>query len=383
MPVSPSSPLIIVTHEFYPRRGGIATFTEEIARAASLAGRSVEVWAQEAPASSPEKAWPFGIRRMPLKGTHGLMCQLRLAREFVRNRKVLKDALVYLPEPGPIFTLMWLQFIPAFRPPCIVLTFHGSEIRKFHRNPLIRPLARRLFRHAKRLSILTQYSRNLLQRHFPETIDHAVLTPGALRSDCDIQEDTQTSHRDKIVILTVGRLHPRKGQMHTLRALQALSTEVRDQIEYWLVGAEAKQDYDTQLHHQANASDLTVRFLGDLPDDQLSATYDQADIFALTSVEYRHSVEGFGLVYLEASAHGLPVVAHDIGGVSEAVSDGHTGILVSPDHPKELTATFARLIADSSLRQQLGQAGRKWARHNSWRESVEQLTTFPSPDSTT
>ena len=82
--VKPSSPLFLITHEFYPVSGGIATFAEEIAKASAGLGYDVEVWAQSAPASV-EKKWPFRIRRLPLKGTHDLICQLRaLSIERVR-----------------------------------------------------------------------------------------------------------------------------------------------------------------------------------------------------------------------------------------------------------------------------------------------------------
>jgi len=84
-------------------------------------------------------------------------------------------------------------------------------------------------------------------------------------------------------------------------------------------------------------------------------------------------VEGFGLVYLEAAAHGLPVVAHDVGGVSEAVIDGVTGLLVPPDRPAQLAAAFERLIHDPELCSRLGSAGREWARRNCWKESAEAL----------
>jgi len=75
----PSSPLFLITHEFYPVSGGIATFAEEIAKASAKLGYDVEVWAQAAP-TGVEKKWPFRIRRLPLKGTQDLICQLRLAR---------------------------------------------------------------------------------------------------------------------------------------------------------------------------------------------------------------------------------------------------------------------------------------------------------------
>ena len=163
--------------------------------------------------------------------------------------------------------------------------------------------------------------------------------------------------------------------MLTLRALQALPGEQRDQIEYWLVGTEAKHGYDAKLHQQAAQSNLSVKFLGNIPDQQLGPIYDQADIFALTSVEHSNSIEGFGLVYLEAATHGLPVVAHDIGGVSEALENGKTGFLLPPNQPEKLTRAFSRLIAEPSLRDQFGSAGRAWALRNQWSDSVKIL--FP------
>jgi phosphatidylinositol alpha-1,6-mannosyltransferase len=93
-----------------------------------------------------------------------------------------------------------------------------------------------------------------------------------------------------------------------------------------------------------------------------------------------HSVEGFGLVYLEAGAHGLPIVAHAIGGVPEAVVDGETGLLVRPGYTAELTQAFARLLADPALRRRLGEAGRARALGRTWRDSA--LSLFGQPPAT-
>jgi glycosyltransferase involved in cell wall biosynthesis len=127
-----------------------------------------------------------------------------------------------------------------------------------------------------------------------------------------------------------------------------------------------------------------VRLLGDVPEGELQALYAQADVFALTSIDHGHSVEGFGLVYLEASAHGLPVVAHRVGGVAEAVLDGETGLLISPDQPGALTAAFRRLLEDADLRHRLGEAGRAWARRTTWKQAATRLfadDTVPAPAS--
>jgi glycosyltransferase involved in cell wall biosynthesis len=118
---------------------------------------------------------------------------------------------------------------------------------------------------------------------------------------------------------------------------------------------------------------MTIRFFGDIRDDELSDLYDRADIFAMTSINLEHSVEGFGLVYLEAAAHGLPVVAHDVGGVSEAVLEGKTGLLIAPHRPIQLAAAFDKLIHDPALRAQLGAAGREWAMRNCWKQSAAAL----------
>jgi Glycosyltransferase len=371
---APVPPIILITHEFYPRRGGIATFSEEIAKAGASLGYELEVWAQSAPARAAEKPWPFRLRRLPLRGTHDLWCQLQLAAQVIRARRKLRHAIVYLPEPGPMLAMMLLQFFHAFRPGRLVLTFHGSEILKFARSPLRRALARRLIGHATRVSTLTYYTQELLLTHFPEAADKIHLTPGAVRTDFAVVPARRAFPRDKIIVLTVGRLHPRKGQLLTLEALQMLAPEVRARIEYWIVGGQSKNNYESLLRSTAaRQPDLAVRFLGNLPDDELSSVYERADIFAMTSVNHGHSIEGFGLVYLEASAHGLPIVAHDVGGVAEAVVDGVTGLLIPPNRPAQLAAAFEQLVFDPELRRRLGDAGRHWALRNSWRKSAEAL----------
>jgi glycosyltransferase involved in cell wall biosynthesis len=367
-------PVILITHEFYPRRGGIATFAEEIARASAGLGYEVEVWAQSAAVAVEKEDWPFRLRRMPLKGSHDLTCQLQLTRELIQHRRVLRRATVYLPEPGPMMTMMLLQFFRTFRPRQLVLTFHGSEILTFARSPLRRWLAGQLIGRATRVSTLSNYSRELLLRNFPEARAKITLTPGALRSDFAVIAPKPAAAKQKIVVLTVGRLHPRKGQLLTLQALQMLPPAVRQRIEYWVVGGQSKGQYEAELRATAGRmTDLAVRFLGDIPDDELSQVYEGADIFAMTSLNLERSVEGFGLVYLEAAAHGLPVVAHDVGGVSEAVVDGRTGLLVPPQRPAQLAAAFEKLIHDPGLRRTLGAAGREWARRNCWKESAAAL----------
>lgn len=369
---TPSPKVFVITHEFYPKRGGIATFTEEMARAMARLGHDVEVWAQHA-GGVAEPDWPFTIWRLPLKGTHNFGCQLRLAIHLIRRRRELRHAIVYLPEPGPMLTLMLLQRFHAFRPRHLLLTFHGSEILKFYHNPLTRSLTRRLIRNARHVSVLTHYTSGLLCNLFPDASGKVRQTPGALRAGYVTREETTRTTSEPVIVLTVGRLHPRKGQLETLQALRALPAEDRANLAYWIAGSTSRAGYARQLRALANQCDFPVIFHGDLPDEALGDLYDQAHIFAMTSIDYGKSVEGFGLVYLEASAHGLPVVAHAVGGVAEAVADDHTGLLVPPHSPTSLSSALGRLIRDPALREQLGSNGRRWARRHTWEDSARTL----------
>ena len=364
-------PLCLLTHEFFPQRGGIATFAEEMARAAARSGHAVEVWAPQSEESKPD--WPFPVRRLSVAGTHNWGCQVRLARELLRERRRLRQSTVYLAEPGPMLVWMLLQFAGALRPRRLVLTLHGSEVLRFAHHRWRRGLAARLFVRADRVSTLTDYSADLVRRHFPSVAAKLVLTPGALRSDFAVMPPAPARAGAGRVILTVGRLHPRKGQLLTLQALQRLPEGLKAGLEYRLAGTEADPAYARALRAEAARSGLRVTFLGDVPDADLPAVYAGADVFALTSIQHGHSVEGFGLVYLEASAQGLPVVAHAVGGVAEAVAQDRTGLLVPPDRPDELTAAFARLLADGALRQRLGTEGRRWAGRTSWAASAAAL----------
>lgn len=373
----------MVTHEFPPHRGGIATYAAEMARAAVKLGYAMEVLAPAAPSAVDDEVWPFAVRRLPLKGTHGLACQWHSTRTLFAERHRLRQATLYLPEPGPMLALMLLQFFHALRPHRLLLTVHGSEILCFRSRPTLRRAAGRLFASADRIGVVSQFTQSLLLEHFPEAAARTVLTPGALRDEFT-QSPVPAAVRpsqDKIVILTVARLHPRKGQCHLLKALAALPAAQRAAIEYWIVGAHSKENYEAHLRQAAAAVDFPVKFLGDIPDADLGGIYGAADIFAMTSMPHKNSVEGFGLVYLEAGAHGLPIVAHDIGGVAEAVAGEITGLLVSPDDLPALAAALSRLIADPALRRRLGDAGRQRARQHTWLESATALFGQPEPRS--
>jgi glycosyltransferase involved in cell wall biosynthesis len=386
MPTPPATRLVMATHEFFPHRGGIAVYAAEMAAAAVDLGYQVEVWAPALPAGQVDKPWPFQIRRLAMDGSHGLANQWRMAGELRAARDRLQDAILYIPEPGPLLSMLVLQFFDTLPPGRLVITLHGSEILKMGMRPLMSWSTRRLLARVDRLGVVSQHTRDLLDEFFPGFSPKVVITPGALRTDFRTVipgANPAPAGDRKIVILTVARLHPRKGQLRVIEALKALPPPIQAGIEYWLVGGHSKEGYEPALRAAAATAGFPVRFLGDVPDAQLGGLFAQADIFAMTSMPHKLSVEGYGLVYLEAGAHGLPVVAHAIGGVPEAVHHHETGLLVPPDNPAALRDAFAQLIADPDLRRRLGAAGRHFALRRTWRDNAVSLFGPPGrPPST-
>ena len=308
-----------------------------------------------------------------MKGSQDLSCRYILSKELMAHRMRLRRSAVYLPEPGPISTMLYLQFFKALRPGKLYLTFHGSEILGYHGKPHLRFLLKMLIEKAERISAVSSFTHRLLISRFPEAEPKAVLTPNALPSAYVGIDHHKVTDREKVIVLTVGRIHPRKGQKYILQALNLLPPAQKALVEYWIVGENQHNPYGGEVRRLARKSDFPVKMWGSVGQDRLRQAYEGADIFAMTSINYKKSVEGFGLVYLEASAHALPIVAHRVGGVPDAVLHGRTGLLVEPGDLKALAATFSSLISDHPLRRQLGESGRRWANRQSWATSIDQL----------
>jgi phosphatidylinositol alpha-1,6-mannosyltransferase len=158
-------------------------------------------------------------------------------------------------------------------------------------------------------------------------------------------------------ILTVARLDWHKGFDTVIRALPAVRA-MHPNVRYAIAGVGEARPYLERLVADLQLGDA-VRFLGFVPEADLPALYNAADVFALVSRRYDLLVEGFGIAVMEASASGVPVVAGREAGLIDAVRDGETGLLVDPYCPTAVAEGLNRLLADAALRKRLGAAGRR------------------------
>ncbi|MDA9962806.1 glycosyltransferase family 4 protein [Opitutales bacterium] len=365
----------LLTHEFPPRRGGAGVYCEEMAYAAASLGYEVKVWAPGKPDPESNTSLPYSLSSLPLRGSQDWRCSVGLIREVRRKVAELADSIVHLAEPGSLRAFVRLNSFTGLLPKRLIITLHGSEIPLFSRFPLEKFFFRKLLRKADEIHLLSHFNKKALLSRFPELASKVVLAPGAARRLFlpENKESKTEKTEDKLRILTVGRLHPRKGQDRILEAIRQMPKELKAGLEYYVIGPEVRPHYARGLREQADSSGVPVHFLGDLPDHDVRIAYESSDLFALTSVPHPRSVEGFGFVYLEAAAHGLPALAHRTGGVEDAVVHNETCLLADPNDPDDLARALERLLRDDELRLRLGQKARERAAGFTWKQTAQTL----------
>ena len=153
-------------------------------------------------------------------------------------------------------------------------------------------------------------------------------------------------------VLAVARMYPRKRLEDLLRAASILRGRIPG-VRVRIVGEGPESARLRRLAQELALAD-TVAFLGEIGRQALAVEYAGADCFCLPTVQ-----EGFGIVFTEAMAAGLPVVACRAAAVPEVVEDGRTGLLVSPRSPEELAMAMEKLLTSAALRRELGESGRR------------------------
>jgi phosphatidyl-myo-inositol dimannoside synthase len=187
------------------------------------------------------------------------------------------------------------------------------------------------------------------------------------------------------VLLTVSRLISRKGHALVLRALARILPHCPD-ATYLIVGKGPERSQLEQLAAELGISHA-VRFAGYVPEEDLADFYNLCDVFVMMNHEEDNGdIEGFGMVFLEASAAGKAVIGGRSGGTGDSIEHGVTGFLIRPDEVEELAATVRLVLENDEVRKRLGAAGMRRARAAfSWESRAEQLhqvnrMVFGNPD---
>jgi phosphatidylinositol alpha-1,6-mannosyltransferase len=349
---------LLVTNDFPPKLGGIQSYLWELWRRLPPASFAVLTTPYER-AAAWDAAQPFRVERTrePV-----LLPNPVLARHIDRTAERIGADLVLLDPALPLGALgPWLS-----RPYGLVL--HGAEITVPGRLPGSRALLGAVLRGARTVIAAGGYPAAEAQRAAGRPLPVTIVPPGVdVARFRPLAADERAAARarfgiaaDATVVLALSRLVPRKGFDVTIEAVARLR-RTRPGLVLLVVGGGRDDD---RLRRLARHTGAPVRFLGRLPDADLPAVHGCADVFAMLCRNRWAGLEqeGFGIVFLEAAAAGVPQVAGDSGGAAEAVLDGETGRVVGrPDDVGSVAAALAGLLDDPDGRRAMGHAARERA----------------------
>jgi phosphatidylinositol alpha-1,6-mannosyltransferase len=377
--------VLIVTNDFPPRNGGIQSFVHALASRLPADGVVIYAAAWNGAAEFDARQ-PFPVIRhrgslmLPLPSVGTRACAL-LAEYGCDS--VLFGAAAPLGLLAPRLRQAGAQRI-------VGLT-HGHEAG-WAALPGARSLLRRIGDEVDVLTYLAEYFRIRMSRalsgeaadrmvKLAPGVDPAVFRPGAgglrIRRQLGIAPGRQ-------VVVCVSRMVPRKGQDMLIRAWPTVREQAAGDPLLLLVGDGPYRPRLDRLAAAAGVAD-SVLFTGPVSWADLPAYYDAGNIFAMPCRTRRAGldVEGLGIVYLEASATGLPVIGGDSGGAPDAVIDGETGYVVPGRDPRALADRLIQLLADPAGAAAMGDKGQAWIdREWTWdlvAQRLQQILADPGP----
>ena len=349
---------LLVTNDFPPKVGGIQSYLWELWRRLPAADFAV-LTSPYAGAAEFDRAQPFEVRRTPepVLLPSPLMTRRirRMASEFGAEAVVL-DPAVPLGLVGPELGLPYAAVL------------HGAEVTVPGRLPVTRPLLARVLRHASLLISAGGYPEAEARRAAGGTLPPVVRVPPGVDVSRFVPRPAleRASTRARLglprtgpLVASVSRLVPRKGMDVLIEAAARLAASGRHPDLCVAIAGSGRDR--PRLERLVARTGAPVRLLGRVPEADLPDFYAAADVFALCCRSRWNGLEqeGFGIVFLEAAASGVPCVAGDSGGAAEAVLDGATGVVVAdPTDAGQVTRALERLLSDPDMRRRQGEAAR-------------------------
>ena len=398
-PLAPGKRCLVVANTFPPVHGGSAVVYDSLARfgrgrVSVLAPRHdyrfdwpIRTWREF------DRAAPFPVHRIHLLRTplldeaptlrHRIAAALRdVAIRIDLLRAIRRVALaenISVVCIGELVASGWLaaacRRLFGLRS---IIYIHGEEISSRMSYDVDGHRRRRALAQADGIVAVSRFTREALETTMDVPRDKIAL----ISNGVDLQRFVPKPRRADLlaryhlagrrVLLTVGRLYARKGMDRVIESLAEVRRVLPD-ILYLLVG---DGPYLPELERLAVARGVrdAVVFAGAVPDAELIDHYALADAFIMANREMPDGdTEGFGLVFLEANACGIPVIAGRAGGSVDAVTDGINGLVVDGNQPPQIAAAILRLFQDEPLRQRLIETGSAVAARSGWDSRVDQF----------
>jgi len=354
--------ILLVTNDLGPRPGGIETFILGLLSQLDRSSVVIYTSSQAGSAEFDQKLFEEFGALVIRDRSKVLLPTPRVRREVAKVMKNYGASIIWFGAAMPLASMA--GFLKNHGASRVVALTHGHEVW-WAKLPIFSSILRMSSQRIDVLSYLGDFTKNAIRGSLAPSCKFVHIAPGiplehfspAAKNQALVESLKLDGHR---VLLTVGRLVHRKGQDQLIIALPRI-IESHPDILLLIVGEGPRAKKLRKLVKSHGVGEY-VRFVGKVPYSNLPEYFRLGDIFAMPSRSRFGGleVEGLGIVYLEASASGLPVVAGCSGGSPDAVIAGITGVLVDGRHPQMIADAINELLDDPIRMTQMGRRGRDW-----------------------
>ncbi len=364
--------ILLVTNDFGPRAGGIETFIIGLLERMPK-GEVIVYTSGQSGSESFDKRWleSYGVR--VIRDSSKILLPsprvIRAVRKVIKQSKVEK---IWFGAAAPL--ALSARFLRVGNVKKIVALSHGHEVwwsKVFPFNLAMKEIARSV----DALTFLGDYTGSVIKKNFKGRAKLLKIAPGIdinhFKPERDLSKISEVRSELKIgsepLILSVGRLVHRKGQDKLITAMPKILAR-RPDAKLLFIGQGPRKAKLDSLIAKYGIEDSVI-FLGSIAYADLPKYLNAADLFVMPSRSRLMGleVEGLGIVYLEASACALPVIAGRSGGAPDALLDGRTGYVVDGLDIDQIANRVISLLDDPKLARDMGEAGRVWVESNwSW-----------------
>ncbi len=371
--------LLVLSELFLPTKGGTAVWAAEVYK--RLGGKEIHIITADVPGAAeidavhPNTIHRLALRRVPWLKPESLLMYSRFFFKSLWLALTHRFDSIHAFRSLPEGLVAWLVARLTFRP--VVIYAHGEELTGWGKGAKYEAM-RFALRHADTVIANSDFTRQELLGMGVSEQRIVLINPGVdverfrpgLPCD-DLKRRIGLAPGEKL-ILSVGRLSRRKGFDMVIRSLPELINQ-GIAVRYAHIGIGEDYDYLTNLSREMSVAD-NVHFLGHVSPDDLPRWYNACDVFAMPNREINGDTEGFGMVFIEASACGKPAIGGRAGGTGAAIQDGVTGLRVDASSCEKVRIALAQILGDANLTLTLGRDGRiRTVNQFSW-ESVADKT---------
>jgi len=380
---------ILIATDFFPKIGGahywlyqvykywpeqVVAYVQDYVNDMALADLQVEF--------DKEDHGPLELRRLDLSLRGGSLLQ---PKNFLRVLKIgrclskCSSSDICLHVLRTIFDSYYAVFAKFLAPTRtkLILYAHGEEFFVAKTSREFRFLTKMALKKADLIIANSHFTKRQVREFFSKA-QVEVIHLGVNYKDFQIPLSKALAYRHKwgfhendVILLTLARMESRKNHARVLRGLEKLIREGLS-VGYVIIGIGEEEEHLKTLVRELRIGDK-VRFLGRVSEEEKYLAFNAADIYVMPSIQHGSMIEGFGIVFLEAAAAGIPSIAGNVGGQPEAVLHGKTGLVVDGTDEKELREALRYLILNPEVRKKMGKIGREWAKQHDWKKISQKI----------